>query len=81
MALLSTNCNNLLKVKQRNTYGMNPYIITCMLKLQDYITEQELIQIINDCFYLDCQVKKGLIDINDTIKYLILRRYNSGTTN
>lgn len=81
MALLSTNCNNLLKVKQRNTYGMNPYIVTCMLKLQDYITEQELIQIINDCFYLDCQVKKGLIDINDTIKYLILRRYNSGTTN
>jgi hypothetical protein len=81
MALLSTNCNNLLKVKNKDTIGMNPYIVSCMMKLINYITEEELIQIIGDCFYLDCQIKKGLIDINDAIGYLILRRYNSATTN
>ena len=81
MALLSTNCNNLLKVKQSDTIGMNPYIISCMSKLKDYISESELVQIIGDCFYLDCQIKKGLIDINDVLNYLIIRRYTDGSTN
>ena len=81
MALLSTNCTNLLRVKQKNNAGMNPYIVTCMLKLSPYISEEELVKIIGDCFYLDCQIKKGLIDIDDTINYLILRRYGHGFTN
>lgn len=81
MALLSTNCTNLLNVKRNNTLNMNPYIVKCMNNLKDFISEQELITIINDCFYLDIQVKKGIIDINDCIPYLILRRYNNATTN
>ena len=82
MALLSTNCGNLLKVKQNNTIGMTPqlvYAVSSKFKDSD-LTEQNLIQIINDCFYLDSQVKKGLIDVKDTIKYLIVRRYNNGFT-
>ena len=73
MALLSTNCQNLLNIKSNKTMNMNPYLIKCIKPLVNYRTEKELISIINDCFYLDCQVKKGLIDINDTLKYLIIK--------
>ena len=75
MALLSVNCQNILKVKQKNTIGMNPYIIQCVSPLAEINTEEELIQIINDCFYLDCQIKKGLFDVNNALKYLKVRRY------
>ena len=81
MALLSTNCSNLLKIKNKDTIGMNPYIVSCMMNLVNYITKEELIQIIGDCFYLDSQIKKGLIDINDCLPYLILRRYNNAFAN
>ena len=81
MALLATNCTNLYKVKTNNIAGMNPYIIRCMRDLESYISEEELIQIINDCFYLDSQIKKGLIDINYTLDYLILRRKTYGNSN
>lgn len=79
MALLSVNCQNILKVKQGKTTGMNPYVVNCVRPLIDYMSEQELVQIINDCFYLDCQVKKGLIDVDYTLKYLKVRRYNAIT--
>ena len=42
MALLSNNCQDLLKVKQKNTLGMNPYRIQCMNELKSYRTEEEL---------------------------------------
>lgn len=74
MALLSNTCSNLLKVKNNDISEMNPYIKMCMQKLNPYITKEELISIIGDCFYLDCQIKKGLIDVNYVIDYLILRR-------
>lgn len=74
MALLSTNCQNILKVKQNDTKGMNPYVIKCLQPLLNCRTESELVHIINDCFYLDCNIKKGLIDVDDTLKILI-RKY------
>ena len=80
MALLSTNSQNVLKIKQHDTVGMNPYIIKVNEPITKLNTEKELIQIINDCFYLDCQIKKGLIDINDVLGYLITRRYKNGTS-
>lgn len=73
MALLSTNCQNLISVKTNNTKGMNPYIINCMRPLVNYRTNDELYNIISDCFYLDCQIKKGLFNIDDVLKYLILK--------
>lgn len=75
MALLSTNCQNILKVKNNDTIGMNPYIIKCMNDLKSYRTDQELYNIISDCFFIDCQIKKGMFDINDTINYLIIQDY------
>lgn len=81
MALLSTNCSNLLKIKQNNIVGMNPYVKMNLSKLSSYITEKELVQIINDCFYLDCQIKKGVIDINYVLAYLRIRRYYNATSN
>ena len=75
MALLSTNCSNLLRVVNHDTKGMNPYTVKCMYDLVSYRTSLELSQIISDCFWLDCQIKKGLIDINDTVKYLILKHH------
>lgn len=81
MALLSTNCQNILKVKTGDTKGMNPYIIRCVQPLTNYLSEKELIQIINDCFYLDCQIKRGLLDVDYSLKYLKARRYNSAITN
>lgn len=81
MALLSTNCSNLLKIKQNDTTGINPYVVNCLRPLANKISENELVQIIGDCFYLDCSIKKGLIDINDTINYLVVRRYNNGSSN
>ena len=81
MALLATNCSNLLKIKQKDTVGMNPYVRMNLSKLDSYITESELVQIINDCFYLDCQIKKGLIDISYVLSYLQIRRYNNATSN
>lgn len=81
MALLSTNCQNILKVKQNKISGMNPYIVKCSKELDLYITEKELIQLIGDCFYLDSQIKKGLIDIDYVLEYLKVRRYSNGFTN
>ena len=81
MALLSTNCQNLLKVKQNKTDGMNPYIVKCVKQLSPFISEQEVVQLINDCFYLDCQIKKGLLDPDYAIEYLKVRRYNNAVTN
>lgn len=80
MALLSTNSQNILRIKQKDTAGMNPYIITVNSQLAKELTVEELVQIINDCFYLDCQIKKGLLDADDAINYLKVRRYN-GITN
>lgn len=80
MALLSTNSQSILRIQQKNTTGMNPYIINCYTTLAKELTIDEVVQIINDCFYLDCQIKKGLIDANDAINYLKVRRYN-GITN
>lgn len=81
MALLATNCNNLLKIKNRDTAGMNPYVVMNLSKLDPFISKEELVQIIGDCFYLDCQIKKGFIDINYTLDYLKTRRYGNATTN
>lgn len=75
MALLSNNCQDLLKVKQKNTLGMNPYRIQCMNELKSYRTEEELINIIKDCFYYDCQVKRGLIDTKYTIEIVKEKYY------
>ncbi len=75
MALLSTNCQNILRIKNNDIVDMNPYIIKCMNDLVSYRSNEELYSIIGDCFYLDCQIKKGLIDINDVINYLIIKDY------
>ena len=77
LALLSNNCQSLLKVKTKDTADLNPYVISHMKELENYITIDELVQIINDCFYLDCQVKKGTIDIDYTLGYMIAKRYNT----
>lgn len=79
MALLSTNSQNILRIKQNDTYGMNPYIISVNSQLAKDLSIEELVQIINDCFYLDSQIKKGLIDPDDAISYLKVRRYNAIT--
>ena len=79
MALLSTNCNNILKIK--NNEPINTYIKQCLYKAVKCNTEQEIISIINDCFYLDCQIKKGLINVDYVLQYLIVRRYNNATSN
>lgn len=81
MALLSTNCSNLLNVIDHKTNGMNPYIVSCCKNLLPYVTKAEVVQIIGDCFYLDSQIKKGLIDIDYVLDYLIVRRYGDATTN
>lgn len=81
MALLSTNSQNILRIKQKDTDGMNPYIITVNSQLAKDLSVEELVQIINDCFYLDCQIKKGLIDSDDAINYLKVRRYSNAITN
>ncbi|MBQ8218439.1 MAG: hypothetical protein IJZ79_01480 [Bacilli bacterium] len=81
MALLSTNLQNLLRVKNKDTKGMNPYIVRVNSELVNYMTKEEIIQIIGDCFFLDCQIKKGLLDINHALEYLKVRRYSYGTTN
>lgn len=75
MALLSTNCQNIIKVKNNDTAGMNPYIKKCMYTLKSFRTNEELYAIIGDCFYLDCQIKKGLINIDNVIDYLIIKDY------
>lgn len=77
MALLSVNCQNLVRILQNNTSGMNPYMITQLSMLKSYRNEEELKQIIKLCFYLDCQIKKGSFDINDTYNYL--KAFNSNT--
>lgn len=72
LALVSTNCQNLLKVKRNQTEGMNPYAVKHLRLLTKYRTEQELATIISNCFYLDSQMKKGLINVNDLLGYLII---------
>lgn len=81
MALLSTNCQNLYKVKNKDTAGMNPYIVHAISGLAGYLSNEELIQLIGDCFYLDSQIKKGLIDAAYALEYLKVRRYSYGTSN
>lgn len=75
MALLSNNCQDLLKVKQHKTEGMNPYRVMCMNELSPFRQEEELVNIIKDCFYLDCQVKKGLIEPKYTILFIKEKYY------
>ena len=75
MALLSNNWQDLLKVKQHKTDGMNPYRVMCMNEIKPYRTEEELINIIKDCFFYDCQVKKGLIDPKYTIAIIKEKYY------
>lgn len=77
MSLLSVNCQNLIKIKKNNTLGMNPYIIKQLSMLKSYRSEQELLDIIKLCYKLDCQIKKGLFDINNTFKYLEVFNSNS----
>ena len=76
MALLSTNCQNILKIKLNDCNDLNPYIKKCLTPMINYRSEKELASIISHCFYLDCQIKKGLMDINDVIDYLIIQDYN-----
>ena len=76
MALLSNNCQSLLKIKQHDTLGLNPYTIQCLKPVENCLTIEQLVQIINDCFYLDCAIKKDIIDIKYVLPYLIARRYN-----
>lgn len=75
MALLSTNCTNLLRIKHNDTKGLNPFVVKCLYELRSYRSEEELTKIIGDCFYLDCQIKKGLFNIEHALKYLILKDY------
>lgn len=70
IALLSNNCYDILKIKRKQTNGMNQYRITCLMNLLDYRTEEELISIINDCFYLDCKLKQGLFNSNNIVDYM-----------
>lgn len=62
MAILSTNCQDLLKILRDQTSGMNPYRLKCMLEMKDYRNEQELIDMTKDIFFYDCQIKRGLIE-------------------
>lgn len=71
MALLATNCATLIKVINKDTTGINPFMVHKLSELKSYRTVNELYNIISDCFYLDCQIKKGLIDSNVVLKYLI----------
>lgn len=71
MALLSNNCSTLVKILNNNTKGLNPYIVGKMSLLKSCRTEEELNNIISDCFYLDCQIKKGLISVDNVLDYLI----------
>lgn len=75
LALLSTNCQNILKVKRNNTEDLNPYAIKHIKLLTKYRTEKELANIISMCFYLDSQLKKGLLNIDDILDYLIISTY------
>lgn len=78
MALLANNCQDLLKVKQHKTEGMNSYRVMCMNELKSYRTEEELKNIIKDCFYYDCQIKRGLIEPKYTI-LIIKEKYHAIT--
>ena len=78
MAVLTTNCYDLLKVKRGETQGMNPYRVKMQREMIKFRTEQELIEIINDCFYLDCSIKKGLIDIDYVKSYLVMKHSKKG---
>lgn len=71
MALLSTNCATLIKVINNDTKNINPYMVNKLSELKSYRTKEELYNIIEDCFYLDCQIKKGLINIDIVLNYLI----------
>ena len=73
MALLATNCTNLLKVKTNKTEGINPYAIKYIKPNAKYRTVEELANIISDCFYLDSSIKKGLINVDYAIDYLIVK--------
>lgn len=75
MALLSSNCHSLIKILDNDLNGLNNFIINKLNKLKSYRTREELYNIIGDCFYLDCQIKKGLIDIKLALKYLICKYY------
>ena len=75
LALLSTNCQNILKVKRNNTKDLNPYAIKHIKLLTKYRTEKELANIISMCFYLDSQLKKGLLNVDDILDYLIISTY------
>ena len=46
-----------------------------MNKMKDFRSEEELINMIKDCFFLDCQVKKGLIEPKYTIALLKEKYY------
>ena len=71
LALLATNCYNLLQVKQNNTSGLKPYTIKCLNELKSYRSEQELANIISTCYYLESQLVKGLMPADILIDYLI----------
>lgn len=75
MALLSNNCQDLIKVKKNETLGMNPYRVMCMNEIKPYRTIEELEAIIKDCFFYDCQVKRGLIDPKYTITIIKEKYY------
>ena len=73
MALLSANSQSLLKIKQNNTKGMNPYLVKNLSMIKDYRSEDELVNIISTCFYLDLNIKNGNIQNDTALKYLIAK--------
>lgn len=72
LALLSYTCQSVLRVINFDTSGMSSYVVSKNKELAKFRTEHELEKIISACFYLDCQVKRGSIDINYVLSYIIV---------
>ena len=72
LALLTSTCQNILRIKANDVDGMNPYLVKKTKELIPYRTDEELQKIISTCFWLDCKVKRGEVDIEYILDYTIL---------
>lgn len=78
LALLSSTCQDLLRIMNHNTTGMNDYLVSKRKELLNYLTKEQLQQLISDCFYIDTQIKRGLFDIDFALDYIKGRRKSYG---